>query len=88
MAEARASAAHGAKRLSRGRSRCASEGHLIQDYPDDRPYPSALFLGWVEEKPVHVVVSLDEGGELAYVITAYEPSLDHFAPDYKTRRKR
>lgn len=63
-------------------------GELIEDYPEDKPYPGALFLGWIEEKPLHVVVSLDEGNEWAYIITAYEPDLEHFEPDFRTRRKR
>jgi Ser/Thr protein kinase RdoA (MazF antagonist) len=62
-------------------------GELIEDYPEDKPYPSALFLGWVEGKPLYIVVSLDESNEWAYIITAYEPSLEYFEPDFKTRRK-
>ena len=51
------------------------------------PYPSALFFGWAEGKPLHGVVALDETNEWAYVITAYEPDLEHFEADYRTRRK-
>ncbi len=63
-------------------------GEEIEDYPGNEPYPSALFLGWVEGKPLHVVVSLDEGAKYAYIITTYEPGLDTFEPDFRTRRKR
>ena len=28
-------------------------GERIEDYPDDRSYPSALFFGWAEGKPLH-----------------------------------
>ncbi|MDR4507893.1 MAG: DUF4258 domain-containing protein [Candidatus Brocadiaceae bacterium] len=24
------------------------EGEIVENYPDDKPYPSALFLGWVK----------------------------------------
>jgi len=41
----------------------------------------------IEGKPIHVVVSLDEKENSAYIITVYEPSLDKFDPDYKTRKK-
>ncbi len=63
------------------------KGEVIEDYPEDRPFPSCLMLGWVEGTPFHVVVSLDEKENTAYIITVYEPSLDKFEPDYKTRRK-
>lgn len=63
-------------------------GKQVEDYPEDKPYPSALFLGWVENKPLHVLAALDESNEWAYIITAYEPSLEYFEPDFKTRRKR
>lgn len=32
-------------------------GELIEDYPESKPYPGALFFGWVEGTPLHVVVS-------------------------------
>lgn len=60
----------------------------IEDYPDDFPFPSALFLGWQGSQPVHVVAALNESLPKVFVITAYEPDLEHFEPDYKTRRKK
>ena len=33
---------------------------VIQEYPDDMPYPSRLVLGWDEEEPIHVVAAYDE----------------------------
>ncbi len=62
-------------------------GERIRDYADDRPFPSALFLGYDEGKPLHVVASCDEGSEQVFIITAYEPSLEFFEPDYRTKRK-
>ena len=61
-------------------------GERLEDYPEDVPYPSALFLGWVEGKPLHVVAALDAPAQWAYIITAYEPDLEHFEPDYRTRK--
>ena len=65
-----------------------TSGEQIEDYSDDKPYPCALFLGWIEDKPLHVLVILDEMNRLAYIITAYEPSLEYFEFDFKTRRKK
>jgi hypothetical protein len=62
-------------------------GSVIEAYPDDTPYPSALLLGIVSRRPLHVVVALDEDANDAYVITAYEPSAGLFESDWTTRRK-
>jgi hypothetical protein len=61
-------------------------GEVIEDYPYDKPYPSALFLGWYNKKPIHVVVAINYESEYCFVITAYEPDFEHFNSDYKTRR--
>jgi len=61
-------------------------GTIIEEYPDDTPYPSALFLGWFEGKPLHVVAAYDAEFGRLHIITAYIPDLGHFETDYKTRR--
>ncbi len=36
----------------------------IDDYPDDEPYPSSLFLGWTSaSRPLHFVISNDEAAD-------------------------
>jgi len=62
-------------------------GEKIRDYAEDRPFPSALLLGYVETRPLHVVAACDEADERVFIITAYEPSVDIFEPDYRTRRR-
>lgn len=64
----------------------ALSGEVIEDYSTDRPTPTALILGWDKKRPIHVVLSIELDGEVA-IITAYEPSLDVFESDYRTRRK-
>ena len=60
-------------------------GEIIEQYPDDYPYPSGLILGYdAESKPLHVVVGLGNGA--IYLITAYCPSADKWEDDYKTRK--
>ena len=61
-------------------------GELVEEYPDDQPFPSALLLGWIGSRPLHVLAAFDAGSEHAFVITAYEPDLEHFEADFKTRR--
>lgn len=63
-----------------------ANGSIIEDYPDDTPYSSALFLGWFEGKPLHVVAAYDAESGRIHIITAYIPDLGHFEPDYRTRR--
>ena len=61
-------------------------GEPITGYPDDKPYPSELRLGWASGRPVHVVVAQNQGNNQCYVITAYVPSLEVWSDDFKTRR--
>ena len=62
-------------------------GEKVRDYADDKPFPSALFLGYVGGRPFHVVAACDETCEQIFIITAYEPSLEIFEDDYRTKRK-
>jgi hypothetical protein len=62
-------------------------GEPVRDYAEDRPFPRALFLGYIGGKPLHVVAALDQMNKEVFIITAYEPSLDIFESDYRTRRK-
>lgn len=62
-------------------------GDVIENYPEDRPFPSSLVMGWDNGEPLHVVVALDAARGCCFVITAYRPDAVHFEHDYKTRRK-
>jgi hypothetical protein len=64
-----------------------SLGEIIEDYPDDEPFPSALFLDWIDGDPYHVVSAFDDENSFCFVITAYKPDLEHFESDFKTRRQ-
>jgi hypothetical protein len=63
-------------------------GQMIEEYPREKPYPSALILGWSKEEPFHVVTAFNELGGTCYIITAYRPDKVHFESDFKTRRNR
>ena len=62
-------------------------GEVIEDYPHGTPYPSALFLGFTNNDPLHVVAAFDAESERCYVVTVYVPDLEHFEDDYKRRRQ-
>ena len=62
-------------------------GEIIEDYPDDPRGPSCLILGVAQEgRPIHVVCG-KMGHDQILVITAYEPNLEEWKPDWRTRRK-
>jgi len=63
-------------------------GTVIADYPEDRPYPSRLLLGFDQDRPLHVVFAYDAASCVGYIVTVYEPSLDLWESDYKTRKDR
>ena len=58
-------------------------GEIIEQYPDDIPFPSCLILGYSGERALHVVASIDD--DLLYIITAYAPSPEKWEADWKTR---
>ena len=80
--------AHCMERLSRRSielaevKRAIMEGEIIEDYPDDYPYPSALILG----NGLHVVAGVGDG--FLWLITAYRPSSQQWEDDLRTRKVR
>jgi len=62
------------------------DGEVIADYPDDRPHPSCLLLGFVDHRPVHVVVAHDRARECCIVVTAYIPDSALWADGFRKRR--
>jgi len=60
---------------------------IIEDEPDDRPYPSSLLLGWLETgDPLHVKCSRKPGVNRVRIVTVYEPDDSQWESDYKTRK--
>lgn len=83
---------HAAKRLEQRRIflkdviACIMNGEIIEQYPDDYPYPSCLILGMsIEDKYLHVVIGNHESD--LFLITAYFPSFDKWESDFKTRKE-
>lgn len=65
---------------------CLETGEIIEDYPDDFPYPSCLIFGYnMDNRVIHIVAGCD--GEYVYIVTAYIPSLEKFEKDLKTRKE-
>ena len=63
-------------------------GEVIENYPEDTPYPSKLVLGWCESRPLHVVVAEHKADKKNIIVTVYEPSLDFWEADFKRRKQK
>jgi len=70
--------------MQRSRS-ILEKGETIERYPDDTPYPSRLILGWLEKRPIHVVVADNTSDNETIVITVYDPDQDMWSSDFKRR---
>lgn len=62
-------------------------GEVIEQYPEDTPFPSKLMMGWSGKKPLHVVVADNIIEAELIIITVYEPTLDKWEPDFKRRKQ-
>jgi len=59
-------------------------GNIIEEYLDDKPYPSFLILKFCN-KPLHVVFAKNQEDNEIVVITTYYPDKDKWSKDYKVR---
>ena len=63
-----------------------NNGEIIEQYPDDYPYPSCLILGKTKsDEYIHIVMS-DEG-TMSRIITTYYPDADKWSQDFRTRKE-
>lgn len=62
-------------------------GEVIKEYPDDKPYPSRLMLGFSRNRILHVVLSSDDENETCHIITAYEPDPKIWTEDFRKKRR-
>ena len=61
-----------------------SSGIIIEQYPEDYPFPSCLILGNSNDKILHVVASINDS--IIYIVTAYIPSPEKWELDWKSRK--
>jgi hypothetical protein len=61
-------------------------GEVIKEYPDDKPYPSRLLLGWSGTRPLHVVAADNTQEDQIIIITAYEPDPKIWETDFKRKK--
>ena len=62
-------------------------GVAILEYPEDKPFPSKILFAECNDRPLHIVCSYNQDEGITVIITVYEPSLDIWEKDFKTRKK-
>ena len=61
-------------------------GEIIREYPEDTPFSSRLILGWLQKRPLHIVVA-DDDDDQTIIITAYEPDTAIWESDFKKKKE-
>lgn len=64
------------------------DGQTIESYPDDKPYPSRLIVGFRGSRPLHVVIADNLADDTKIVITVYEPDLTLWDDNFTTRKNK
>lgn len=62
-----------------------SNGQVIEDYPNDYPLPSCLWLGYINNRPIHIVFADNLPKCERVIITVYEPNPTQWSTDFKKR---
>ena len=57
----------------------------IEDYPDEKPYPSRLVLGWIHGRPLHVVTASNRPEDETIIVTVYEPDPAKWDSDFRAK---
>ena len=72
--------------LSKDIRNAVENGEIIEQYPDDFPFPSCLILGKdLAGNSIHVCMS--EEGTASRIITAYRPDPEKWSDDFRTRKE-
>ena len=62
-------------------------GEVIREYSDDKPYTSFLILGFIDHRPLHLLVAKDSDAGNCIMVTAYEPDKKLWSSDFKTKNR-
>jgi len=65
-----------------------ASGETIESYPEDRPYPSRLVLGYPGGRPLHLVAADADDLNRTIIVTVYEPDPELWDPTFRRRTKR
>ena len=60
---------------------------VIEQDPDDEPYPSCLVLGWLESgDPLHIKCSHKANSPVLRIVTVYEPDEARWMGNFRRRK--
>jgi len=63
-------------------------GEIIEEYPEDKPYPSYLVLGQTTTgRPLHIVCAPVRTEVRLIIIITYQPDSDRWEPDFRRRKQ-
>ena len=68
--------------------RAARMGAVIENYPDDQPYPSVLLLHFEDGRALHIVAGVDDAESTCHIVIVYWPDPNLWSADFRTRRKK
>ncbi len=59
---------------------------IVEEYPDDLPYPSALILGFTSsQRPLHLVCAFNYIEDSLTIVTVYQPDPDRWI-NFRSRK--
>lgn len=65
---------------------CIFAGRILEEYPDDHPFPSCLVLGRdTAGRALHVVVGVGE--DSLWLVTAYYPAPGKWESQFSSRKE-
>ena len=64
-----------------------STGEIIEEYPDDQPYPSRLVLGRCGKRPLHVVAADNQADDETIIVTVYEPDAEIWGNEFRRKKE-
>ena len=67
--------------------RALDDGEVIEEYPNDYPFPSRLVLGRCGDRPIHIVVAENHEEYTLIVITVYVPEPAKWQAGFRKRRQ-
>jgi hypothetical protein len=59
---------------------------VIEEYPQETPYPEQLLVGWIGARALHIVVANDEQAGDAILVTVYDPDPNLWEEGFTKRR--
>ena len=57
-------------------------GQVINEYPDDSPFPSFLLFGFYNNRPLHIVIAFNNSEHICIIVTVYIPDPKLWTDNY------